>query len=110
VDHAGILVHDGTDGHLDGFCWTRVHHIQDASAANHSGSEARDIGEIWVIGVDPNQHRRGLGPGLVTAGLDYLSGLGLRAVILYTEESNLPALRMYERMGFVVSERRGGYR
>lgn len=120
VDRSGILVHereeprtDDDDGNraggsaLDGFCWTRVH-TADEPDLRAAGDPA--LGEIWVIAVDPGHHRRGLGPALVAAGLDHLAGLGLGTAMLYTEEDNLPARRMYDRMGFTVSARRGGYR
>ena len=114
VDLAGILVHQGDDDRLDGFCWTRVHPRGDPAAddagANDSGVGDPTLGEIWVIAAHPERHGTRLGPALVAAGLDHLSDRGLRTAVLYTEEDNLPARRMYERMGFSVHERRGGYR
>jgi mycothiol synthase len=97
VDPDGLLVHDGDDGVLDGFCWTRVH-------------TDRQLGEIWVIGAHPDRHGSGLGAALVAAGLDHLHERGLRTVTLFTEAENRPARRMYDRMGFALHETRGGYR
>ncbi len=97
-------MHDGDDGHIDGFCWTRVHPVGEVEDLDGR------VGEIWVIGVDPQRHRSGLGAALVAAGLDHLSALGLSVAMLFTEESNVAARRMYERMGFHLHERRGGYR
>jgi mycothiol synthase len=97
VDPDGLLVHDGDDGVLDGFCWTRVH-------------TDRHLGEIWVIGAHPDRQRSGLGAALVAAGLDHLHDRGLRTVTLFTEAENRPARRMYDRMGFALHETRGGYR
>jgi mycothiol synthase len=89
-DPAGFLVHD-EDGRLAGFCWTKVH-----------AHERPPLGEIFVIAVDPDFAGRGLGRGLVVAGLDHLAGLGLRDAILYVESSNTPARRLYDDLGFTV--------
>ena len=87
-DPDGFLVHP-PDGPLDGFCWTKVHHeIQPP------------LGEIFVIGVDPTAAGRGLGRGLVLAGLHHLADRGLRTAMLYTEADNAPARRLYQQLGF----------
>ena len=106
VEPEGILVHEGPAGTLDGFCWTRIH-----SADDHDVLAAGDppLGEIWVIGAHPSTHGSGLGPGLVAAGLDHLESRGLRTAVLWTEEDNMAARTMYDRMGFTVHRRRGGY-
>ncbi|MCZ7630430.1 MAG: GNAT family N-acetyltransferase [Microthrixaceae bacterium] len=112
VDPAGILVHDSEDpalgdGHIDGFCWTRVHPADEPDIAA-AGDPA--LGEIWVIATDPAVHGTRLGPAMVVAGLDHLAERGLRVANLFTEEDNRAALSMYARLGFTVHQRRGGYR
>ncbi|SBT48475.1 mycothiol synthase [Micromonospora auratinigra] len=91
-DPAGFLLAvDSSTGRLLGFHWTKVH--------ERPGS-AR-IGEVYVLGVDPTAHRGGLGRVLTAAGLAYLRDRrGLDRVMLYVDESNAPAVALYERLGF----------
>lgn len=107
VDIEGILVHEGPEGAIDGFCWTRVHPADDLMATNEGDP---DLGEIYAIAAHPDRHGTGLGSALVVAGLHHLTLAGLSVAILYTEESNESARAMYDRLGFVLHERRGGYR
>jgi len=66
-----------------------------------SGEHAHEpVGEVYVVGVDPAEQGKGLGPALTVAGLHFLQGRGLDAVILYVDESNIAATRVYERLGF----------
>jgi mycothiol synthase len=77
---------------LVGFHWTKVH------GTDHHHHPA--IGEVYVVGVDPSQQGRGLGPALTLLGLHHLQSLGLNEVLLYVDESNVHAIRVYERLGF----------
>lgn len=111
VDPAGILVHDSEDptvgdSHIDGFCWTRIHPVDEPDIVA-AGDPA--LGEIWVIATHPRVHGTRLGPAMVAAGLDHLVGRGVFVANLFTEEDNEPALAMYVRLGFSVYQRRGGY-
>jgi mycothiol synthase len=78
---------DGEHGRLIGFHWTKVH--EDG------------VGEVYVVGIDPAERGRGLGRTLTLAGLGHLRSIGLATAMLYVDDENLPAVRMYEALGFV---------
>lgn len=96
-DPAGLfLALDTADGRLLGFHWTKVH-----------GDPADGLGEVYVVGVDPDAQGRGLGAALTAVGLQHLAGrLSVAAepsVLLYVESDNAAAVRTYEKLGFTVS-------
>ena len=89
-DPAGLLLAVDADGTLLGFHWTKQH---DA-----------DTGEVYVVGIAPDAQGRGLGRVLTLAGLHHLASRGVVEVILYVEEDNLPARRLYEGLGFTHAD------
>lgn len=78
-------------GRLVGFHWTKVH---------GGGAGNRPTGEVYVVGVDPAERGSGLGRALVIVGLRYLDRRGIGDVMLYVDESNTAAIRLYESLGF----------
>ena len=95
-DPAGFLMawrgDPDAEGVLLGSHWTKVHPPGDA------GEEA--LGEIYVLGVDPDAQGMSLGRALTDLGLAHLRTRGLTGVLLYVEEDNTAAVRLYESRGF----------
>ena len=92
-DPAGLFMAvDEHSGKLLGFHWTKVH--------------SADLGEVYVVGVDPAAQGRGLGATLTLVGLHHLAERLLKseqsAVMLYVEADNSAAVKTYRRLGFDI--------
>jgi mycothiol synthase len=92
-DPAGLFM--AVDEHTDkllGFHWTKVHND--------------DLGEVYVVGVDPAAQGRGLGAALTLIGLHHLAQRLSQSeqpmVMLYVEADNSAAVKTYQRLGFEV--------
>jgi mycothiol synthase len=95
-DAAGFLLAwrgDPADGGvLLGSHWTKVHPPGDVAGG--------PVGEVYVLGIDPDAQGLRLGTALTDLGLAHLRGRGLAEVLLYVEEENAAAVRLYEGRGF----------
>lgn len=78
-------------GELVGFHWTKRHSDQ--------------LGEVYVLGVDPEAGGKGLGSALLDLGLLHLQQQGLTEVELYVEGDHERAVRLYEGRGFRTASR-----
>ena len=84
-DPAGLLVADAGE-RLLAFHWTKQH--------------SPELGEVYVVAVDPASQGRGLGRAVTAAGLAHLAARGVRRIILYVESDNEPAIATYSTLGF----------
>jgi mycothiol synthase len=85
-DPGGLLM-AWQDTDLTGFCWTKLH--------------PGDLGEIYVLAVDPEHQRKSLGTWLTLEGLWYLQRVrNASAAMLYVDAANGPAVNLYEQIGF----------
>jgi mycothiol synthase len=91
-----FIAEDARDGAMLGFHWTKIH--------------PDGVGEVYVVGIDPDAQGRGLGRALTLAGLHYLREQGLREVMLYADEENTAAIGMYRKLGFTRSRTDAMYR
>ncbi|QKW50620.1 mycothiol synthase [Streptomyces buecherae] len=89
-DPAGFFLAERA-GRLVGFHWTKVH-------------AEENIGEVYVVGVHPDEQGSGLGKALTAIGLRHLAGRGLPTGMLYVDADNVPAVTVYERLGFTTYE------
>jgi mycothiol synthase len=81
-DHAMVAFH-----------WTKIHTAEQAG-------DGAPIGEVYVVGVDPDAHGGGIGRAITAAGLNYLRDRGLKRAMLYVDEDNTAAIRVYSSLGF----------
>ncbi|WP_030021024.1 mycothiol synthase [Streptomyces monomycini] len=79
------------DGRLIGFHWTKIH-------------ASEGLGEVYVVGVRPDAQGGGLGKALTAIGLRHLAGQGVPTAMLYVDADNVPAVTVYERLGFTTHE------
>ena len=112
-DPAGFFIAEA-GGQMAGFHWTKVHDPGSGGArggrsfprgVRGDGSprekeNEQSLGEVYVVGVDPAEQGSGLGRALTLAGLRHLRDLGVAQAMLYVDEDNVPAIRMYEALGF----------
>ncbi len=96
-----LLLRDESNGALAGSHWTKVDPDERAPGADGQPVPA---GEVYVLGMDPAYHGRGLAGPLTAAGLRHLAGQGLGAVVLYVDGDNERALRTYRKLGFTDAE------
>ncbi len=91
-DPKGFLLAFDADG-LAGYCWTKVHPPTPTDP---------ELGEIFVIGVDPSRQGTGLGRALVVGGLASLADRGVRTGMLFVDRGNEAALGLYAQLGFTT--------
>lgn len=94
-DPDGLLLARDAAGRLVGFHWTKL----------ETDPDGRRVGEIFILGVHPFEHGRGLGRHLLAIGLAHLVARGAEIIELYVEGGNERVVRMYERASFAVVTR-----
>lgn len=90
-DH--FIVSDNEDG-IDGFI--RISQNRNAPVSDCSTTE------ISTLYVQPRHHGKGIGKGLLKAGIDNCSRFGAASVWLTTNSENKPAIQFYLAQGFSI--------
>ena len=86
-----VLTCDGDK--VIGYCWT--------STMYEAGANERK-GQIFMLGVDPDYRGRGIGKGVLLAGLSYLRSEGFQVAELTVDSENKVACDLYQSIGFEV--------
>lgn len=85
-DPSGFLLAEAEAG-LVGYCWMKLE---------------GDLGWVYFLGVAPEARGSGLADALCAAGLGWAHGRGAKRAVLYVDEGNPPAVRLYRRLGFEI--------
>ena len=70
-----------------GYCWMK---------------QEGDLGWLYFLGVHPRARGSGLAGSLCALGFGRVGGNGASMGLLYVDESNVAAVRLYDKLGFVV--------
>jgi ribosomal-protein-alanine N-acetyltransferase len=70
---------------------------------------AADEAEVLTIAVDPTRCGRGYGHMLMMAGIERLIRRDVAHLFLEVDEGNAPAVRLYQKIGFIEVGKRKGY-
>ena len=91
-DHELDIVAASPDGRIGSFCivWT--------DPGNH-------VGLFEPVGTHPAFRGRGLGKAVMLEGLRQLQAQGMQTAIVCTTENNLPAVKLYESVGFTMVDK-----
>jgi mycothiol synthase len=74
-----------------GFVWTKIH--QDFV-------NQEPVGELYVVGVDPDHAHQGIGRAVSVTAINYLITKGLKRSMLYVDADNEKGLALYTSLGF----------
>jgi mycothiol synthase len=94
-DATGLIVARDSQETMVGFIWTKID---------------QDIGEIYVVAVDPDYHGLGIGRVLLNEGFIHLGNMGVATVRLWVESDNTSAIVLYQRSGFTAARHDVRYR
>ena len=86
VDPDGLFLASDGMGPV-GYCWMK---------------QEGDLGWLYFLGVHPRARGSGLAGSLCALGFDRVAGNGASTGLLYVDESNVAAVRLYDKLGFVV--------
>lgn len=78
--------------------------------AGYVGSQSvLDAADMMNIAVSPDYRRQGIGQALINGLITHLQENNVIALLLEVRVSNIPAITLYEKMGFIQVGRRPKY-
>ena len=90
IDPSGFFLATKND-EIVGFVWTKIH--QDIVNQD-------PVGELYVVGVDPDHSHQGIGRAVSIIAINYLVTKGLKHSMLYVDADNEAGKRLYTSLGF----------
>lgn len=81
------------EGHVRGFILGQVGHV---------GETATEVGLILILGVHPNDWRKGIAHGLVNGLCEKFRSRGIKTVNIGIDQRDKDLLGFFERLGFSV--------
>ena len=83
---------------------------EEGRVAGYIGSQTcTDESDVMNVAVHPDFRRRGIAETLVNALVEELRAIGSRCLTLEVRASNVPAISLYEKLGFGEIGRRKKY-
>jgi mycothiol synthase len=65
--------------------------------------KVNQVGSFEPVGTHPDFQRKGLGKAVMLEGLHRLEAKGMHTATVVTSETNTPAVRLYESIGFCIT-------
>ena len=83
---------------------------EEGTVAGYIGSQTcGDESDVMNVAVHPDFRRRGIAEALVNSLVTELNAIGSRCLTLEVRVSNVPAVSLYEKLGFAEIGRRKNY-
>ena len=84
--------------------------MEEARVAGYIGSQTvMDETDMMNVAVHPDFRRQGIAEALVNTLVENLKKMGSRCLTLEVRASNVPAIALYEKLGFAEIGRRKNY-
>jgi ribosomal protein S18 acetylase RimI-like enzyme len=84
--------------------WISVSDQVHGFVATKISDPERLIGEVWMLAVDPDSQRRGIGSALTTFATERLRDAGMRVAMIDTggDAGHAPARKVYEKSDYTL--------
>lgn len=89
-------------------CWL-VAEVEGVVVGYVGSESVLDSADMMNVAVSPNYRRQGIAEALINALSDALRAKDIRFLMLEVRVSNMPAIALYEKLGFTVAGRRPRY-